>query len=618
MRSLTNKEKVRLLPEYPQDIIERVRSHVDIVQVIGEYLRLERKGRDYWGLCPFHNEKTSSFSVSQEKQMYYCFGCQAGGNVISFMMEHNKMSFSEAMEHLAERAGVELPQLENDSEARLRKQQRDRDIKLMSWACEVFAKQLANKELGKESLKYLTGRGLSAELISELKLGYSLPGWGTLIERAQKVGISTDELLRVGLAVQGESSSYDRFRHRIMFPIRDRRGQVIAFGGRVLDDTQPKYLNSPETALFRKSRELFGLDRAARAIGSAGFAIVVEGYMDAIMPWQFGIDNVVASLGTALTSEHAFILKRYTNEVTLCYDSDAAGQNATMRGMEILRKAGLIVKVARLEQGKDPDEFLRRFGKESFLSAVKEQATPLVEYRLEQLRKESDLSSPSGLGVFAEKCARVLAEVENVVERQGYIQLAVERYKLPEGAFMQELAKILGKAAYTDKVTIMRNNTSDRGQIASQSGWVKASRLLLLVMSRFPVHRGRLYSVWTEVGFSDEKYRHLAAWLAKDLEEADDPISLAHELSPELKSELIASYNEQILEENVIEVANECFVKIEEHHLEHEAESLLRAIESANSPAERNILLLKRQELVSRKKKLRERKVPSRGGISLE
>ncbi|MDP3488107.1 MAG: DNA primase, partial [Bacillota bacterium] len=329
---------------------------------MGEHVRLERKGRAFWGLCPFHSEKSPSFHVDPEKQLYYCFGCQAGGNVYSFLMEYNKMPFFEALENLAERAGIELPQQVDDQEAMLRKHQRERDLKIMSWAAEIFVKQLTNEQLGRVAREYLAKRGLSAELMDSLKIGYSLPAWGTLIERGQKAGISTDELIRVGLAIQGDTTAYDRFRHRVMFPIRDRRGQIIAFGGRVLDDSQPKYLNSPETPIFHKGRELFGLDRAARAIGTAGFAIVVEGYMDAITPWQYGIDNVVASLGTALSQDHAHILKRYTNEVSLCFDADVAGQNAALRGMDILRKAGISVKVTQLEQGKDPDDYLRKFG----------------------------------------------------------------------------------------------------------------------------------------------------------------------------------------------------------------------------------------------------------------
>lgn len=598
--------------------MERVRSHIDIVQVVGEYLRLEKRGKDYWGLCPFHSEKTASFSVSQEKQMYYCFGCHAGGNAISFLMEYNKMSFPEALENLADRAGIDLPQQTDDADIAEQRRQREHDLKVMNWAVEVFSRQLSNAELGKVPREYLTKRGLSQELIESLRLGYSLPGWGTLIERAQKSDIAVEDLLRVGLVAQGDSKPYDRFRNRLMFPIRDRRGQVIAFGGRVLDDSQPKYLNSPETALFHKSKELFGLDRAARAIGAAGMAIVVEGYMDAITPWQYGIDNVVASLGTALSTDHAHILKRYTSEVRLCYDSDSAGQNAALRGMEVLRKAGLNVKVVQLDQGKDPDEFLRKFGAVKFRSLVEDSALPLVEYHLLQLSKEHDLTSPAGLGAFAASSAKVLAAVENAVEREAYVKKALHQYRLPEGPFMEELAKILGKTAYTDKVTIRRYNTSDRGLIATQSGWVKAARLLLHLMTNFPKLRTTLFKYWLELGFPEEKYRHLATWLVEDIGHTSDAMSLAHELSTELKSELAAALSEQILEENTVEMANECFVKIEEHLLDREAESVLRDIESANSPEDRNMLLLRRQELVSRKKKLRERKVPSRGGICLE
>jgi DNA primase len=549
--------------------------------------------------------------------MYYCFGCQAGGNSISFLMEHNKASFPEAVQQLAERAGIELPAEEEDGEVLERRKVRERDLRILNWAAEVFHRQLKNEHLGRDARAYIARRGLSEQIVDELKLGLSLPG-SALLTRANKEGIETEEMVRVGLAGVSDKGPYDRFRHRLMFPIRDRRGRVIAFGGRILDSGQPKYLNSPESPLFHKSRELYGLDRAGKAISTMGLAVVVEGYMDAIAAWQQGIDYVVASLGTALSEQHATILRRYSGRVTICYDADMAGQAATLRSLDILKGAGLEVRVATLEEGLDPDDVLRRKGKEHFLGLVDAQAIPLVEYKLARFAGDVDLTTPAGLGKFTREAATVLAQVENEVERQAYIVKAISLYGLPEGPFLAEVRKSLRRSPFTDKVTNTRHNTFDRHPLQTSMGWLKAGRVLLRLMAEDKGRRGAIYAAWKDMGFAEPKHRDLAAWLAEDLDEEADPAGTSHELSKELQSELAAVFSQEILEENSTRVANECFIKLEEHNLEILSQQLMKDAESAGDQELRRNILQQLQEVTNRRKRLRERLVPSRGGISLE
>ena len=601
------------MPEYGRELVESVVNSVDIVQVVGEHVRLEKRGKSFFGLCPFHAEKTPSFNVNQEKQMYYCFGCQAGGNVLSFVMEHNKLTFPEALENLAERAGVALPALRTDAPDVLAKRQaRERDLKITAWATDVFHRQLLNESLGREARDYLLQRGLSLDLITALKLGYSLAGWNTLLERAVTQRIGEAELLRLGLVVQGEKGIYDRFRHRVIFPIRNRQGQVIAFGGRLLSDSKevaaPKYMNSPETPLFSKGRELYGLDRAAKAIAQAGFAIVVEGYMDAITPWQYGIDNVVATLGTALSPEHAQVLGRYTKAVSLCFDADIAGQNAALRGIEVLGGKGLAVRVALLTASKDPDEFLRKFGREQFLTAVSSDALAATMYRILHLSKQHDRNTPQGLGVFGAEAAKVLAGISNALERDAYVKQVVRLYKLPEDAFLMELSKSQGQQP-TDKLPKTRHTIADKGGAkAVAPGWVRAARILLYILAKHEESRQPLFGLWARVGFIEEKYRHLATWLTRELGPGDDPMHLAHELAPELKSELAAALTAETLEENVRDVANECFVKIEEQALTLEIARLQEALGGAEGET-RGALAAQLADLQRRKKAPQREKV---------
>ena len=352
------------MPYYSDDIIEEVRSRNDIVDVISQYVRLSKKGSTYFGLCPFHNEKTGSFSVSPNKQMYYCFGCGAGGNVFTFLMEYENFTFGEAMEALADRAGVELPKQEYTSAQRQEADKRARLLEINKEAAKYFY-MLLRGERGARALSYFRKRELSDETMQKFGLGYSDQYSDDLYRYLRKKGYEDDILKESGLvSIDERRGGYDKFWNRAMFPIMDVHNKVIGFGGRVMGDGEPKYLNSPETKIFDKSRNLYGLNFARST--KKPQLLLCEGYMDVIALHQAGFDNAVASLGTALTSGHANLLKRYTKNVYLTYDSDGAGVKAALRAIPILKEVGITTKVINMKPYKDPDEFIKNLGSEAF------------------------------------------------------------------------------------------------------------------------------------------------------------------------------------------------------------------------------------------------------------
>ena len=410
---------------YSDDIIEEVRMKNDIVDVISQYVKLTRRGSSYFGLCPFHNEKTPSFSVTPSKQMYYCFGCGAGGNVYNFIMEYENYSFGEALSHLADRAGVELPKIEYSREAREKAEQRANLLEINKLAAQYFYYQL-RREGGKTAYGYLTGRGLSEETIRKFGLGYSDKYSDDLYKYLKGKGYS-DELLRESglFNVDERRGMYDKFWNRVIFPIMDVNNRVIGFGGRVMGDGKPKYLNSPETKIFDKSRNLYGLNVARTT--RKNYLILCEGYMDVIAMHQAGFTNAVASLGTALTSGHASLVKRYTKEVLLLYDSDGAGIRAALRAIPILREAGVTSRVVSLKPWKDPDEFIKNEGAEAFEERLN-QAMDSFMFRVHIAEQEFAMDAPQGQNQFFERCAGMLLELSDELERNLYIEAIVKEY----------------------------------------------------------------------------------------------------------------------------------------------------------------------------------------------
>ncbi len=410
---------------YSEDLVEEIRSRSDIVDVISNYVKLQRKGNSYFGLCPFHNEKSPSFSVSPDKQMYYCFGCGAGGNVFTFLMEYENYSFPEALKVLAEKAGIELPQEEYSPEAKKQADRKSLLLQIQKEAATYFFYQL-KKEGGKQAYEYLKGRGLTDETIRKFGLGYSSKYNNDLYQYLKKKGYSDEILKESGLITMDERSGvYDKFWNRVMFPIMDANHRVIGFGGRVMGDAKPKYLNSPETRIFDKSRNLYGLN-LARSSRKPNL-IICEGYMDVIALHQAGFNQAVASLGTALTAQQCMLMKRYTNDVLITYDSDEAGTKAALRAIPLLKEAGLNTRVINMKPYKDPDEFIKNLGPEAFQERI-DQASSSFLYEVEVLEREYDLKDPARKTAFFEAVARKLLAFREELERNNYIEAIAEKY----------------------------------------------------------------------------------------------------------------------------------------------------------------------------------------------
>ena len=398
----------------PQDILEDVRLQTDIVNLIGEYVRLEKRGRNYIGVCPFHQEKDPSFSVSPEKQIFYCFGCQSGGNAMKFLMLAENLTFLESVRRLADRAGIYLPDVENARDDK-RAAREERAWKANELAREFYHRALLESSEAVEAREYLLGRGLSGEIIKTFKIGFASSAWHTLGSYLMGSKYSPEELLDFGLVGGDRNRLHDRFRNRIMFPVTNPQGRVVAFGGRVFGNgqdvkSQPKYLNTAETPFFNKSKILFGLDLARKPIRESGFAVIMEGYMDVVTAHQFGICNTLASMGTSLTADQGKLLMRYTRDIYIAYDADNAGQKAAARGLDILQEIGCRLRVIGMPQGTDPDDFIRQQGLEGWQKAI-EASESLLEYKL-RLAQKSNEEQQDILGEVLPNLVAIQSEIE--------------------------------------------------------------------------------------------------------------------------------------------------------------------------------------------------------------
>ena len=415
------------MPYYSDELIEEVRSRNDIVDVISGYVRLQKKGSTYFGLCPFHNEKTGSFSVSPAKQMYYCFGCGAGGNVFTFLMEYENFTFPEAMQALADRAGVDLPKQELSGEAKRESDKRSRLLEINKEAGKYYY-TLLRSERGAQALSYFRKRELSDATMQKFGLGYSDKYSDDLYRYLKSKGYEDEILKDSGLVGFDEKrGGHDKFWNRAMFPIMDIHNKVIGFGGRVMGDGEPKYLNSPETKIFDKSRNLYALNFARQS--KRPYMLLCEGYMDVIALHQAGFDNAVASLGTSFTSGHASLLKRYTKEVYLTFDSDGAGIKAALRAIPILKEVGLSAKVINMKPYKDPDEFIKALGAEAYQERI-DQAENSFMFEIRILQQDYDMKDPEGKTAFQHETAKKLAQFPEEMERNNYIEAVAEHYQM--------------------------------------------------------------------------------------------------------------------------------------------------------------------------------------------
>ena len=461
---------------YPDELIEEVRSRNDIVDVISGYVRLQKKGSSYFGLCPFHNEKSPSFSVSREKQMYYCFGCGAGGNVYTFLMEYENFTFQEALKYLADRAGVKLPEPEYSREAREKAGRKAVILEINKKAAMYYYAQLKSPR-GEKAYTYLTGRGLTDDTIKAFGLGYSSIYSDDLYRYLRNEGYSEDMIRQAGLINTDEKKGvYDKFWNRVIFPIMDVNSRVIGFGGRVMGDAKPKYLNSPETEVFDKSRNLYGLNRARTS--RKPYFLLCEGYMDVISLHQAGFTNAVASLGTALTPGHASLIRRYVKEVYLTYDSDEAGTRAALRAVPILRDAGISAKVVRMDPYKDPDEFIKNLGAEEYERRIRDARNGFM-FSLEMLEKDYDMNSPEGKTEFFKEAARRLLEFEDELERGNYIEAVASAYRVSRESLEKLVAKSAVSAGMARPVSRPRSS-GDREKGRQEEGGILTSQKALL------------------------------------------------------------------------------------------------------------------------------------------
>ena len=500
---------------FSEELIEEIRQRNDIVDVISGYVKLQKKGSSYFGLCPFHNEKSPSFSVSRQKQMYYCFGCGAGGNVITFIMEYENYTFAEAVRLLAERAGIDIPEVEYSKEAKEKADLKATLLEINKLAAKYFYAQLKTEQ-AKHAHTYLTRRGLSEETITAFGLGYSNKYSDDLYKYLKTKGYSDELLVKAGLISASEKGVYDKFWNRVMFPIMDANNRVIGFGGRVMGDGEPKYLNSPETEVFDKSRNLYGLNRARTSRKS--YFLICEGYMDVIALHQAGFTNAVASLGTAFTSGHASLIKRYVNEVYLTFDSDGAGTKAALRALPILKEAGITAKIIRMDPYKDPDEFIKNLGAEAFEERINKARNGFL-FSLEVLERDYDMNSPEGKTSFFNEAAKRLTEFEEEIERNNYIEAVAEKYHISIESLRKLVAKIAIKVGQATPATKPKQTTGkERGK---EDGNLHSQKILLtwLIDNEYLFKQIKKYI--SPQDFTKELYRTVAELLFEQYEEGN-------------------------------------------------------------------------------------------------
>lgn len=422
-------------------IKEEIKSKCDIVDIISEYVSLKQRGKNYVGLCPFHDDTKPSLYVSRDLQIFKCFACDSAGDVFAFLMKYQKITYPEALKALAEKCGVKLPSTYDTKETKINEELKN----LNKFAVQYYQKMLFDNSLGNQALTYLKKRGIDDNIITSFKLGYSLPNWDSFLDAGKKAGFSEKILLMGGFILEGKKQGnyYDRFRGRIMFPIFDIKGEPIAFGGRILEasESDAKYINSPETPLYTKSKNLYNLNMAQRAIQKEGFVLLVEGYMDAISCFRAGFTNVVASLGTSLTDDHVKLIKRYTDEVIIAYDSDRAGVEASARGINLLIKADVRVKMLTIPSEKDPDDFIRENGADAFKKLISS-AVDLVEYKIDRINKEIGVDTAEGKKKAFDDLVSTLASMGNPVQRSEYVKRSAEKLNIEEDYIWQQLSKM--------------------------------------------------------------------------------------------------------------------------------------------------------------------------------
>lgn len=561
---------------FSSEFIEQVRQANDIVSVISDYVTLKRQGRNFWACCPFHNEKTASFSVSEDKGFFYCFGCHAHGDVFRFIMQRENLTFIQAVERLAERAHIPLPAIERTPAEEAQEKERQRLYQINEMAGNFFHNCLTKTHYGQPGLAYYHRRHVSDDTIEAFKLGFAPETWSKLTDAFMKKGVQPRDLLTLGLSKEKNGHYYDAFRGRVMFPIRDGRGRIVGFGGRVLDDSKPKYLNSPETPIFNKRRLLFAMDLAHKAIYQEGRAVLVEGYMDVIAAHNRGIHNVVASLGTSFTPQQARLLQRQAKELVLGYDMDSAGRTATRRAMEIVRGLGMRIRVLSLPQGKDPDEFINAQGPEAFQKAV-EAAPNVLDYMLMRAMKQYDAATLEGKSAITAMVLPVAAMVDNRVLLEAFLKKMANALQIDENAVRSEFNRYVaahpeaGQAQVVISPSVARENVTARG---SGSMAVAEENILRFLLEK-PASCQRIQQAVAPELFADPRRRHiyeiiLAMYTHQGMYTVHD---IQQQLAPEEAEELarIMVLQDVPLDEKVLDdyVRRFCLADLQKKYQQH-------------------------------------------------
>jgi len=572
----------------PENILEDILSRVDIVEIISGYIPLKRAGRNFRALCPFHHEKTPSFMVSPDRQIYHCFGCQAGGNAFNFLIQYERLEFPEAVETLAKKVGVSLPQGQKQ------------DYKTTSLITQLykineltalFYETNLNSSNGLEAKKYLLKRGINESTIKLFKLGYASRNWDALINHLRNKTINLSLLEKAGLVLSKEGGGYyDRFRDRIIFPIFDIKSRVLAFGARVLpdtsskvtgEDTSPKYINSPETPLYIKGRNLYGLNLARDAIRENDYVVIVEGYLDFIMPYQEGQKNIVASLGTALTTEQARLIKRYTHNVVMVYDADDAGQMATLRTLDIFIEEGMTVKVVSLPEGFDPDLFVRKNGIGNFKEKIN-QAENLFDYKLKVLKSRYSTKDIEAKALISFEMLLTINRFKNAILKAEYIKRLAQELDVREDALLQELSKIKKAKPYSD--------LGAQGSTKKALNINPTEKLLIKLMLEEEALVSHIRERLEPADFQDERTARIVSLMFDLIEQGKniEPNKLINYLNDESTSQIICESTllPQISSENKENVINDCIQRLKNERLRIKKEHLHEQIKTAEGLGE--------------------------------
>lgn len=555
------------------DLIEEIRSRNDIVDVISSYVKLQKKGSSYFGLCPFHNEKSPSFSVSAGKQMFYCFGCGEGGNVFSFLMKYDSLTFPEAAKVLADRAGIDVPDIEISDEKRHEADLKNNIYEINAKAARYFHYLLGTKD-GDAAKAYFAKRELEDKMVTSFGLGFSSMRKDALYKYLKKEGCSDDILKETGLFVYDERGVHDRFRNRVMFPILNINNKVIGFGGRVMGDGQPKYLNSPETGVFDKGRNLYGLNIAKNS--RKNNIIICEGYMDVISMHQAGFTQAVASLGTALTTGQAMLIKRYVKDVLICYDSDGPGVKAALRAIGIFRDAGLRTRVINMQPHKDADEFIKAKGREAFQERI-DNAENSFLFEVRMMERDYDINDPDGKTAFMGAIARRLTDFEEEIERNNYLEAVAARYFVSPDS----LRKLVARSAAATTAGRERKpvNVTDRAKV-KDDGVHKSQRMILTWICDNPDIYKAVRDYITPEDFTEPLYKELAGMMFAQLEEGRfNPAAILNRFEDdERQRDAAMILNTNILDDSALEsdrekALNEAVINIRRNSLEMRSRS---------------------------------------------